>query len=224
MQLLLKHRDRRWERGIRLGQVALSVEESSMGAGTVRSSRPYGCHPGVMKRSSDRAVVAPDLLKRPIVVPVTPTPGWHNLGGWIVFVAFIFVGLIGLDLGRVIWSDAHNPLSTAVFKNPQCWISYGAYGDSTQLCDIEVTYQFKGQTIHESMDHVEGSDLADSNSNTLVVRVNPNRPTDVTPAPDVSNDLAFGFWGGSIFLICWGSWFIWKAWPTRPWAKAGSSQ
>ena len=133
-----------------------------------------------------------------------------NVVGWAV--VLVVVGLYFAEVGRVTWSDAHNPRSVATVGHQRCWASGG--DDPQELCDLRVSYDIEGRRIQTSMKAVPAADI--TKSKTLDVRVNPDIPTDASPSNEVSSDLAFVFWGIAAPFISLGLWLTWRAWLKRP--------
>ena len=59
-----------------------------------------------------------------------------------------------VEVGRVMWSDSHNPRATAHIDNRRCWDSVGADGNEN-LCDLVVSYNAGDKSVTTSMQDVE---------------------------------------------------------------------
>ena len=134
------------------------------------------------------------------------SPAIYPAGGipaLILAIAFVAVGVYMVEVGRVMWTDSHNPRTVAQIDSRRCWTSTGSDG-SENLCDLVVTYRAADRTVTTRMKAVDAGGIY---RDTISVSYNPANVSDAS-GPENNSQTAFMAWGAAILLIGFGGWLI----------------
>ncbi len=121
----------------------------------------------------------------------------------VLAIAFVAAGLYMVEVGRVMWTDSHNPRTVAQIDSRRCWTSTGSDG-SENLCDLVVTYRAGDKTVATRMKAVDAGGI---HRDKITVSYSPGDVSDVS-GPENDSQTAFMAWGGAILLIGFGGWLI----------------
>jgi hypothetical protein len=123
----------------------------------------------------------------------------------VLAVVFVVIGVYMVEVGRVMWTDSHNPRAVAHIDSRRCWTSTGgADGSSENLCDLVVTYRADIRTVRTSMKAVDAGGI---HGDSITVSYDPANVSD-TSGPENDSKTAFMAWGAAILPIGFGAWLI----------------
>ena len=128
----------------------------------------------------------------------------------VMAVIFLAVGLYFAEVGRVLWSDSHNPRVVAQIEHRRCWTSQG---DSPEnLCDLKVTYVADHHVVTTEMRAVDEGGVDGSQIDITYA------PANVSDASGPENDsgTALGMWVFALSMITLGGWLLVKSFPRQP--------
>jgi hypothetical protein len=121
----------------------------------------------------------------------------------VLAVAFVAIDAYMVEVGRVMWTDSHNPRTVAQIESRRCWTSTGPDG-SEHLCDLVVSYRAADRTVTTKMKAVDAGGI---HRDKISVSYDPAKVSDAS-GPENDSQTAFMAWGFAIFLIGLGGWFI----------------
>jgi hypothetical protein len=124
----------------------------------------------------------------------------------VLAVFFVVSGLYLGEVGRVLWSDAHNPHATAQIQSRHCWTSTGDDG-SENLCDLVVTYKAHDRAVITRMQDVDEGGIV---GHQIRVSYNPSNVGDAS-GPENDSAVALAAWGIALLLIGFGGWLLWRS-------------
>ncbi len=130
---------------------------------------------------------------------------WRSIGiaGAAVFVIlFLVPALYMAEVGRVMWTDSHNPRASAHIDSRRCWTSDGGDGGNENLCDLVVSYTADHQPVTTRMKAVDESGIV---GDQIRVSYSPGNVTDAS-GPENNSAIAFVAWGAAVGLIAMGVW------------------
>ena len=121
----------------------------------------------------------------------------------VLAVAFIAIGVYMGEVGRVMWTDSHNPRTVAQIDSRRCWTSTGSDG-SENLCDLVVTYRAADRTVTTKMKAVDTGGI---HRDEISISYDPANVRDAS-GPENDSQTAFMAWGFAILLIGFGGWLL----------------
>ena len=89
------------------------------------------------------------------------SPTTYPAGGFpalVLAIVFVALGVYMGEVGRVMWTDSHNPRTVAQIDSRRCWTSTGSDG-SENLCDLVVTYRDADRTVTTRMKAVDAGGI-----------------------------------------------------------------
>jgi hypothetical protein len=123
----------------------------------------------------------------------------------VMAVGFLFFGLYLAEVGRVMWSDSHNPRATAHIDNRRCWTSDGSDG-SENLCDLLVTYRADQRAVTTKMQAVDEGGIV---GHQIRVSYDPANISDAS-GPENDSATALGAWAFAAAMIALSGWLLWS--------------
>jgi hypothetical protein len=121
----------------------------------------------------------------------------------VLAIAFDAVGVYMVEVGRVMWTDSHNPRTVAQIDSRRCWTSTGSDG-SENLCDLVVTYSAVDWTVTTRMKAVDAGGI---HRDKISVSYSPVNVSDAS-GPENNSQTACMLWGFAILLIAFEGWLI----------------
>jgi hypothetical protein len=134
------------------------------------------------------------------------SPTTYPAGGipaLVLAAAFVAIGVYMGEIGRVMWTDSHNPRSVAQIDSRRCWTSTGSDG-SENLCDLVVTYRAADTTVTTRMKAVDAGGI---HGDKISVSYDPANVRDAS-GPENDSQTAFMAWGFATLLIGFGGWLL----------------
>lgn len=132
-----------------------------------------------------------------------------SIGQVVMAVIFITAGLYFADVGRVLWSDSHNPHAVALVDHRRCWTSDGDAPEN--LCDLKVTYQADHHVVTTQMKAVDEGSL---NGSQIDITYAPGNVSDAS-GPENNSGTAVGMWVFAFFMLAVGGWLLMKSFPRQ---------
>ena len=125
-------------------------------------------------------------------------------------VVFIAVSLYFAEVGRVLWSDSHNPRAIAQVEHRRCWTSEG---DSPEnLCDLTVTYR---ADHHLVTTHMKAVDAGGLHGHLIDITYAPGNLSDAS-GPENDSGTALGMWVFAVVMLAVGGWLLMTSFPRQP--------
>ncbi len=133
-----------------------------------------------------------------------------STGPIVMAAIFIAVGLYFAEVGRVLWSDSHNPHVVAQIDHRRCWTSQG---DSPEnLCDLKITYVADQHAVTTQMKAVDEGEV---DGNQIEITYAPANVSDAS-GPENDSATALGMWVFAFLMISLGGWLLVKSLPLQP--------
>jgi hypothetical protein len=124
-------------------------------------------------------------------------------------VIFIAAGIYLAEVGRVLWSDAHNPHVVAQIDHRRCWTSQG---DSPEnLCDLKVTYLVDRHVVTTQMKAVDEGGV---DGNHIEITYAPANVSDAS-GPENDSGTALGMWVAAASMMILGGWLLVRSFPRQ---------
>jgi hypothetical protein len=123
----------------------------------------------------------------------------------LMAIGFVAFGIYLAGVGRVMWSDSHNPHVVPQIDHRRCWTSTGDSG-SENLCDLVVTYEAADKNVTTTMKAVDAGGIQGA---TIRVSYNPSNVSDAS-GPENDSETAFLVWAFAALLVGFGGWLSYR--------------
>jgi hypothetical protein len=133
-----------------------------------------------------------------------------SIGQIVMASIFIVAGLYFAEVGRVMWSDSHNPRVVAQIDHRRCWTSQGS-DSSENLCDLLVTYRADDHVVTTKMKAVDEGGIV---GNQIKISYAPANVSDAS-GPENDSATALGMWVFAVLMIALGGWLLMKSFPRQ---------